>query len=286
MKINLNHLSLLALSGFLSLSYSNCSNVDFASTQTEKSKSVTDAEPASPAPVICDPFAVGNTISPIAGLKGSIYYLDSSQTRYTRSQDYIDNGHRVPADLFLSQVNVPTRSFTEGFTTTDGSTLKNEADETLFEYFALSLKTKFKLGAGDEPGNYEIGLMSDDGSTVLFDQGRGFETFLEHEGDHSTKMKCSGKTISMTPQSRLPAAITYYQGPRTHIAMVLMWRRVEAGTTPDTVECDKSGNEYFFAPDANGSSVPQDPYKRLLAAGWKPMKADNFELVAGSNKCY
>lgn len=238
-----------------------------------------------PPVVICDPFDQANVVSSISGLKGSIYFLKDTDARQSSSIDLINVGTKLNANLFMNDIYTPTRIFSEGFSTNSGLTLKNENGETLIEWFALNLASKIRLAPGESAGEYQLALLSDDGSTLSIQNTSGsYVPLIENENTHPTKMACATQTINMVPESRVPMNLSYFQGPRYHIALIMMWRKVNANTPEELsdVECGAMGNEYFFDPVTR---APKTPYQNLLARGWKPLAPENFELQSGSNLC-
>lgn len=266
----------------VSLVISACSPAEFGTTADASSEN----NPLGiPPVVICDPFEQANIVSAKSGLKGSIHFLQATDARVTSSVDLINIGTKLNADLFMNDVFVPTRIFSEGFSTNAGLTLKDENGETLVEWFALNLASKIRLAPGEAAGEYQLALLSDDGSTLSIQNPNGsYAPFIENESTHPTRMACATQTISMVPETRVPVNLSYFQGPRQHIAMIIMWRKV-SGSEPSAlsdVECGASGNDYFFDPVSRN---PKTPYQDLLARGWKPLAPQNFELQSGSNLC-
>ncbi|CAN5434923.1 hypothetical protein BH10BDE1_BH10BDE1_05450 [soil metagenome] len=243
-------------------------------------------------PTVCDPFDPSNIVSATSGLKGSIHYLESSQPTVTSSTDLIAQGKKVDADLFLNRLFVPTRLFSTGFASDNGTAIGTSTTKVLVEWFALDLASKLQLGPGDSAGDYQLAVLSDDGSTMSLMNSVGvFENILENEGAHPTRMQCATQTVRMDTSTKLPMHLTYFQGPREHISLVLMWRKISPGLSSSVnpladAECGQSGNDYFFnVGTATAPATPKTPYQNLLARGWKPLSANNFELQAGSNRC-
>jgi hypothetical protein len=99
-------------------------------------------------------------------------------------------------------------------------------------------------------------------------------------------MGCSTRYLDLTPQNEIPLKIFYYQGPRYHIANVLMWRHVPDVTlNKASLECNKQGTKYFF--DAENGSKPLAAYDRVLKEGFKPISQNNFKIpdFVGYNPC-
>lgn len=226
--------------------------------------------------VVCDPFDPGNP-GPNDGMIATLHYRTAGQPAWQRVNDYIDQGHKSSQYIFFSKLNVPTRIFSLGFPTETGESIKNDVQETLNEYFALSVSSILKLAAPDEEGEYELALLSDDGATFQIRQGDGsYRTVVDNDGNHPTRMGC-GERITMTRASDVVVRINYYQGPRYHISVIPMWRKVNALTQSEP-RCGHTGNGLFF--DYKNNSQPQPAYQELLARGWKPISEDNWNMPA------
>ena len=221
---------------------------------------------------VCDPLSASSTTSTSyeKGLKAQLFYRDTGMPRYYKSTDYIEKAKASGQAIFLSDLNVPTRMFTEGFVTPSGNILQSDSEERLIEYFALKAQSHLSLTESDEEGDYELAMLSDDGSTLKING----ELLINNDGDHPTRMGCATKITNLKKGDLLPLEMTYYQGPRYHISNVLIWRKAsQAGL--DT-SCGQLGNHLFFNPDDH--SKPQKGFNDLLARGWKIVKPDNFVI--------
>ena len=134
----------------------------------------------------------------------------------------------------------------------------------MIEYFGLKFETVLKLRADQNEGSYELGTLADDGIIVKAKVDGVWKTIINNDVDHPTQMGCAASALNLNRDSAIPLEITYYQGPRYHIANVLMMR--ESANTGKDQECGKLGNTYYF--DPNNQSVPLAPYQGLLARGW------------------
>jgi hypothetical protein len=233
--------------------------------------------------LICDPFAVDPvpSVTYENGIKAELFYRDVGQDRYYKTTDYFDKTTKSDKTVFLTDVNVPTRIFTDGFTTPTGSTLAKNGGEKLVEYFGLRMKTSIILTADDEPGDYELALLSDDGANLTIKSGDSAdadEILIANDGDHPTKVGCATRTVRFRPNVMLPVELSYYQGPKYHIANVLVWRKAtEAGKDPS---CNKVGNQLFW--DFNNKSEPQPEFINMQSRGWKILKPGNFMVARDS----
>jgi hypothetical protein len=223
---------------------------------------------------VCDPWGGGGTGGLQKGLKASLFYRGIGMPRYYSAQEYVDKTVASAQSLFMSDLNVPTRMFSEGFSTQTSGVVKDDAGNKLIEYFGLKFETVLKLRADQNEGSYELGTLADDGIIVKAKVDGVWKTIINNDGDHPTQMGCAASALNLNRDSAIPLEITYYQGPRYHIANVLMMR--EPANIGKDQECGKLGNTYYF--DPNNQSVPLAPYQGLLARGWAPISADNFYL--------
>ena len=107
--------------------------------------------------LVCDPMGgeVG-TQDLVEGLHAKLWHLTADQPHYNKVQDYFDYGHPSNQDIFFSEVNVPTRIFSEGFPTLVGDTIKTDDGQNLVEYFAMEFDGGLRLGPDDPEGEYEL----------------------------------------------------------------------------------------------------------------------------------
>lgn len=232
---------------------------------------------------VCDPFNDNSTQVMTNGVLGTLYYRTSSMPRMYKVEDYINFTRKSDKTLFFADMNVPTRPFSEGFKTQTTGVLEDDTKNKLIEYFGIKFESTLQLGENDEEGDYELALLSDDGTRLKIKDPRTdtWREIIENDGDHPTKMGCAKETIRMTRRTQIPIEAIYYQGPRYHISNILMWRK--SSTAGKDSACGQEGNNHFFNPDKN--SEPLKPYKDLLARGWKPVGAENFWLNNTFNPC-
>jgi len=223
--------------------------------------------------LVCDPF---QDTSPTAtsGLKAKLYTMAGGE-KPNNLDTFYNSGVMSDKDLFFSEVNVPTRIFSLGFPTETGEVVKADDGTDLVEWFALRMESKLKLGPNDEEGIYELALLADDGSRLsIKDENGAYVVAVDNDGLHPTKMGC-GSSVTMTADTKLSVQIDYFQGPRWHISVIPMWRKVTAETLAEP-RCGQLGNSLFF--DSNNNSSPQPAYNELLSTGWKPIATDNWEI--------
>ena len=232
-----------------------------------------------PERTVCDPFNSGASAQD-RGLVGHLLYLKDDQPRYREVQEYIDNGHPVQSTIYFDKIHVPTRAFDLGFYTQDGTLVTNHNDEPIYEYFALRLESQLMLAANENPGWYQMAVLSDDGAVLdLKDSNNNIETLIDNDGFTPTRMGCATRSIYLDKNTKQDMILSYFQGPRYHIAMMMMWRPLPEGVDPNDpvgdVECGQRGNSRYF----DSTQVPSEPqmkYYELLARGWKPLTNENF----------
>lgn len=285
----LKNLSTLSTLGFLSMAallFSSCGlNITGAAESIQQLNSAfgnsrlavnVNAYPSNK--LTCNPLTGGGTTSTSfeKGIKAELFYKTVAMPIMHKSTDFVQFAKKSDQNIFLSDINIPTRMFTEGFANASGTFLKTDSGEKLIEYFGLNMKTNLILGAEETSGEYELALLSDDGSTLTLTSGsqdsQTNEVLINNDGDHPTKMGCATRTIRMIKNVMQPISMTYYQGPRYHIANVLIWRKsAVAGQDP---LCNQEGNNLFFNPD--NQSSPQQAFKDLESRGWKILTPENY----------
>ena len=233
-------------------------------------------------PYVCDPFGGGN-VGPLNGLQTTLAYFDDADRLahpdwQNHVANYFSHGHISPLTMFLSQVNYPTRMFSEGFTVSGGLKVKKADGTELVEWFGLKMHSTIKLAAGDAPGAYQFGVISDDGMTMaIVGQGQ----VLNNDGITPPRFAYANAPVQMVVGGGLPVEILYTQGPKIWIANVLMWRAWNGSAQ------DPAGGvvaQYFD--ETTTPSTPLQPYQDLLARGWRPLRPENFWLPDGvTNPC-
>lgn len=234
----------------------------------------------------CDPLGGGSgSGNPIAGLKANLYYMNAGEQTYNDVESMISHGHASKEDLFFSQLYVPTRMFSAGFPLESGGMIKSDDGVNLIEYFALRFQGFVQLGPDDLEGDYQLGLLSDDGAIWSLSSnavGNAFEIVVNNDGTHPTQLDC-GPIVSLKKGQVLRMQLDYYQGPRYHIALIPIWRKVSAPSSEP--RCGQLGNNLWF--DPNNNSKPQAAYLDLQSRGWRPLTKDNYAIPSSAayNPC-
>lgn len=256
------------------------------------------APPEAPDPntLVCNPFGEGaQPEERMQGVLAELFYLDDSQPHYRTAEEYMTHGHKVEElQMYFNQIYVPTRPFDRGFTTQSGTTVMTPTGDTLYEYFGIQFQGRLQLGPNDFPGEYQLALLSDDGSVLEIDfssqqsapaaasvgeEEEGTPSpYIEHinnDGNHPTKLKCGASPVLLERDSKLPFKLKYYQGPRYHISMIVLYRPWHGREAEP--ECDKQGNSRFFDFRAD-PPTPTSTYEQMLARGWKVLGPGNYLL--------
>lgn len=213
---------------------------------------------------------IGNT-DYFRGLSGSIRYQTQSCREDNGDWNHLDDfvseeAGEVDGQLYLTKLDVPTRQFELGFPRLDGELVQTEDGEDLVEFFAINFRTSLKLGEVEESGWYEFAFLSDDG--VRFTLEESGEVIADNPDITSTKMVCSNRAIYLEKGDSLPVEIDYFQGPRLHIALMMMWRPVDDEVAGQDPLCGQRGTNKFH--DYNQiPSEPQQAYYDLLDRGWE-----------------
>lgn len=242
-----------------------------------------------PSTVVCNPFEEGDETSANQGIVAHLKYLTDDQPRYSTVVDYMAFAHAVnEVDLFFNSINIATRPFDRGFMTQSGATILTPEGDTLYEYFALSFRGRMHLGGETPPGDYQMAILSDDGAILRMDTGSGMTTIVDNDGTHPTRMGCATQPVHFGHGQKIPFELDYYQGPRFHIAMMVLWRPWPSGGPAD-VQCGKEGNSMYFD-STQDPPTPQPAFNNLIARGWSVMDASSYSLPAdegdpGSNPC-
>jgi hypothetical protein len=229
---------------------------------------------------VCDPFTNPgpNCTSSSPGLKGSLFYEPqstvASEGGWSQLSTYFSRGVNTNITLVLSQLNVPTENFSVGFPIGNGLYLTDLDGNKLVEWFALQVDGILKLAPGDVAGNYEFALLSDDGSILyLRDPNTGqLVPRIQNDGAHSTKLACIDSALAMDSTTQIPMRLQYFQGPRTEIALRMLYRK--ASSTPESL-CGTTSN--FWVNTGSGNPYPEGPaMTQLYNDGWKVLSASQF----------
>lgn len=238
----------------------------------------------------CDAFGGGDSefdpddpSSYLQGLHGTISVppagFRSNTGAWNNLNKFASDGIVLDQDLFFTWLNVPTRSFTSGFPKFDGSLIKDDEGQDLVEYFRIDFDGLLVAPNNFRGGNFEFAFLSDDGARLKIDG----QTLIDHPSTTPTKMMCGTQTVSLMPGDIRRLEVDYFQGPRHHIAMVLLWREAGQGTEP---LCGSAGNETWFDYQ-RVLPVPKMPYFQLLSRGWQPVGPEHLRLPVGQafNPC-
>ncbi len=227
--------------------------------------------------LVCDPME-GNEPDPRsnAGLKAELYYLNPGDAIAQKVSDVITRGKKANRDLFFQKLDVPTRMFDTGFINHLGEPVRDDQQNKLIENFALRFSSVVSLASDQEEGLYEFAVLSDDGAIFKMRNSQGvYEDVVQNDGVHPTQLGCSTNYQEFKRDTEKLMTLDYHQGPRHHISLMLLMRKVPADGKKD-LACGQSGNDHWFDPQTQS---PKQAYKDLLARGWRPLSQENFSLA-------
>ena len=201
----------------------------------------------------------------------------------------------MPYTIYMSELNIPTRKFSEGFQATDGKLIMNSEGTPLFENFGIEFTSNLVLRPEDAEGYYQLSLIADDGVVLeLKPIDEAYEVIIKTDHITPSKFSCAKDSVRMVRGKQVPITLKYFQGPRYHVSLILLWRKVadlEGHSdglikikTPKEIRCGIAGNKYFFDPDDRSHPTMNyldllDPSKRQVP--WSVVKHKNFKLPGG-----
>jgi PA14 domain len=142
----------------------------------------------------------GVTVVDSVGLRGDVYLLPENTDALPRFQKLKPVG-----SIYTTSLNIPPRPFRDGF---PGVTDR-------FEWFAIDYNGNFWI---EQAGKYRFLLASDDGSKLYIDNKR----LIDNDGLHAIQTEV-GEINLKAGSHRI--RISYFQGPRDQVALVLGIRR-------------------------------------------------------------
>lgn len=144
----------------------------------------------------------GVTVFDSIGLRGDIYLLRPDTTSLPNLRKMKPVGA-----IYTNALNIPPRDFKEGF---PGVTDR-------FEWFAIDYTGGFWI---ENPGKYRFLLASDDGSKLYVDN----KLVIDNDGIHAIQTEVA--TVKLKGGAHR-IRISYFQGPRTSLALVLGVSRMD-----------------------------------------------------------
>ena len=143
--------------------------------------------------------AFGDSLLPGKGFIGKVYQLQTGTSKLPNFDTM-----QVMSVLLAPNLDVPNRSFTEGFPGVPGG---------LVEWFGINFTGKLNISTS---GEYSFTTGSDDGSKLYINDS----LIINNDGAHAYYEKSAKIQLS---QGECKIRVDYFQGPRTNIAMRLFW---------------------------------------------------------------
>lgn len=207
-------------------------------------------------------------------LAKSEYKLGTSVSRMSSDKVGID----LKRIFHFPDISITPRMATGGYPDEHGHAIRDRDHKIISEYLLLDFKGFIGLKDIDEEGVYEIALMSDDGAVLEVNVNGQWQVLVDNDRKHAVRFACAKDLVKMSGDMVLPYRLSYFQGPKNHIANMLMWRKV-SDSTPSEAECGKSGQFFFFDPK---TSSAKKPYEELIQRGWQIVPQEN--LVVPSSR--
>lgn len=174
----------------------------------------------------------GTTVAVSSGLQGNLYLLKPGQKDLPNFKRM-----RSIGAIYTTSLQIRPRSFQQGF---PGITDR-------FEWFAIDYTGRFWV---EQPGTYRFRLLSDDGSKLYIND----KLLIDNDGTHAPETVAGSAQFS---RGVYRLRVSYFQGPRLHVALVLSVAR------PD--------NETWQVFDTNDYRPPSD------AREWLPGNLSNIK---------
>lgn len=282
MKISMaKNIALGALLVIILVAYQNCGKkMSFASLNSSLPTEALDLpapEDLTPPPadaVVCGGLGNGSPGIQKFGIIGNIYVSDKASDpgaayKYPTEATPLKSSSGDLISMYLNNINVPTRSFTEGFVNQNGQALTDTNNNVLIEYFGLKLRFSLILPDEYEEGFYQLGIESDDGSIIqTLNAKNEMVTLIDNDKTQSTTAKCATEAIYFDHTTRIPSELYYFQGPRTEIALRLAWKKVD-NERPSSV-CGSLGTLDGSAKSNFWTVIPSTAYELPISEQTNP----------------
>jgi hypothetical protein len=152
---------------------------------------------------VCDPLTNSSAEAPESGLLAKLIVTsDKMPKKISSVMDFYNNGTRLNKNIYFADVNVPTRPFTQGFTTQSGETLVDANGDKLIENFALEYDSVLKLSSTDKEGNYEIASLADDGARLFVKENGVWSELINNDGVHSTRLGYPNNSFAFSTEAK------------------------------------------------------------------------------------
>lgn len=178
----------------------------------------------------------------LKGLVGNVRILKTSHAKSEKKNDLLsylspEFSELLPHVIYMDQVDVAPRHFEMGFSTKNGDYIRNAKNEKIVEWFNVNLETVLKIQLPQEEGFYEFVALSDDGIILNIEdlnEGVIYKNFLYAPNTQAPKVICYNgpekekrSLIYLKNGQDYKLGINYFQGPRTEIALMLFWKKIE-----------------------------------------------------------
>jgi hypothetical protein len=190
----------------------------------------------------------GTTVVISAGLRGDIYFIPENSLKLPKFEKLKPVG-----TIYTTELNVPVHDFTQGFPGVTGR----------FEWFAIDYSGKFWI---EKPGKYTFALLSDDGSKLYIDG----HTVIDNDGTHSARSYGAVAKLKEGPHT---IRISYFQGPRTQVALIL------AVAPPGDDDFSLFNTEDYLSPDQQREWRQAKGDAKLSLQEWKAKRKPGADFI-------
>jgi hypothetical protein len=235
-------------------------------------------------------------------------------------QGYAGYSFEVPGILFFSDFTVSVRDFSQGFGSPPLTWTRSDGTSAILdEWFALRAFSHLKLGNSvrtvgssplpEQPGHYQLAIASDDGARLTV--GQPDNTVIASTGPHAMTFHCASEPVYLGDEDTLlPFELSYFQGQRVQLGLIMFWRRIDDALPHNTARLADPNFAWAEADDpevvpagardpardycgqgwyeetprdavcmASQSQLDSNSGCELRRAGWLPLDPDNFRLI-------
>lgn len=225
-----------------------------------------------------------------AGIKGKLYYLPQSEVDkgFSGVSDFFARGTSPEVDFYMGRFYIPTKPFSDGFRVSNtGEMVKDLDGNELVENFAFRFKSKIRLPAGYAGRNMQFAIISDDGARFIVNKKQADGSYqqvvnINNDGNHAPRMGCGTAPVWVSSNEDLEIEVDYYQGPRYHIALTMIWREWPTSGSATDPYCGQTGTDLYWD-SSTTPSTPKAAWNNLMTR-WQVVPSEVF-IGEADNPC-
>lgn len=178
----------------------------------------------------------------------------------------------IRKNIVASDFSITPRMYDLGYPLQgSNSVLTNNKGQMVTENYGLRFDGHLTLQNPSDEGLYQFSMLADDGAHFEIYANGKWQTLVNYQGPHSTRMLCTNSLVRFSANQTLPFRIYYHQGPKLHIAHMLFWKKVESFAQDEA--CGQEGQKLFFDPK---NQEPKAAYVDFMNRGWSIVPLENF----------